>query len=144
MNKKELPVSLSIALTLKAIEHAFKKNIRELNIDIPSESFGILMITYFQEDVIQQDIAEMSKKDKSAVLRQIDALEKKGLLQRQADTQDRRRNFIVITDEGRKIVDELIDKEKDMFKTLSEGIDRQEMESFVKVLSLLKTNAQKI
>jgi MarR family transcriptional regulator for hemolysin len=109
MDKKKLPVSLNIAMTLKAIERAFKKSIQELNLDIPSESFGILMITYFQDDVIQQDIAEMAKKDKSAVLRQIDTLEQKGLVQRQVDIQDRRKNFIVITNKGREIINEIIE-----------------------------------
>jgi DNA-binding MarR family transcriptional regulator len=144
MKNKKLPVSLNIALTLRAIEFAFKKSIHELNIDLPSESFGILMITYFQDDIIQQDIAEMAKKDKSAVLRQIDTLEKKGLVQRHVDSQDRRKNFIVITDEGKKMVNEIIDREKDMFQSLSQGIDKQEMETFVRVLSILKNNAEKI
>jgi DNA-binding MarR family transcriptional regulator len=144
MNKKKLPVSLNIALTLRAIEFAFKKNIHELNIDLPSESFGILMITYFQDDIIQQDIAEMAKKDKSAILRQIDTLEKKGLVQRRVDTQDRRKNFIVITDEGKKMINEIIDREKDMFQTLTRGVDKHEMKTFVRVLFLLKNNAEKI
>jgi DNA-binding MarR family transcriptional regulator len=144
MNNRKLPVSLTIALTLRAIEFAFKKNIHELNIDLPSESFGILMITYFQEDIIQQEIAEMAKKDKSAVLRLIDILEKKGLVRRQTNLQDRRKNFIVITDEGKKMVSEIIDREKEMFETLSQDIDKQKIETFVKVLSLLKNNAEKV
>jgi hypothetical protein len=61
MDKKKLPVSLDIALTLRAIEHAFKKSIQELNTDFPSESFGILMITCIQDNIIQQDIAAMPK-----------------------------------------------------------------------------------
>jgi DNA-binding MarR family transcriptional regulator len=99
------------------------------------------MIAYFQDDVIQQDIAEMAKKDKSAVLRQIDTLEQKGLLQRKVDGQDRRKNLIVITVQGKKIIDEIIKKEKALFKTLSQGIEKQEMKTFVKVLTLLKNNA---
>jgi DNA-binding MarR family transcriptional regulator len=142
MDKKNLPISLNIAITLKAIEHAFKKSIQELNLDLPSESFGILMITYFRDDVIQQDIAEMAKKDKSAVLRQIDTLEQKGLLQRQVNGQDRRKNLIVITVQGKKIINEIIKKEKALFKTLSQGIEKHEMKTFVKVLTLLKNNAE--
>jgi DNA-binding MarR family transcriptional regulator len=144
MDKKKLPVSLNIALTLKAIEHAFKRSISGLNINLPSEAFGILMIAYFQKDVIQQDIADMAKKDKSVVLKQIDVLEAKGLVQRQADTQDRRKKMIVLTDEGEKIITKIIDKESEMFSILSQGIEKNEMETFLKVLSLLNVNAGKI
>ena len=144
MDKKKLPVSLNIALTLRAIEHAFKKRIYGLNIDLPSDAFGILMIAYFQDDVIQQDIADMAKKDKSAVLKQIDVLEAKGLVQRQVNAQDRRAKMIVITDEGRKIVAEIIDRENEMFSVLSQDIDKHEMDAFLKVLFLLRDNAGKI
>jgi DNA-binding MarR family transcriptional regulator len=144
MNKNKLPVSLNIALTLRAIEHAFKKRIYGLNIDLPSDTFGVLMIAYFQDGVIQQDIAEMAKKDKSAVLRQIDMLENKGLVQRQADEHDRRKNLIVVTDKGEKIIQTLITNEQELFSLLSDGIDTQEMKAFIKVLNVLKNNAEKI
>ncbi|MDR2805386.1 MAG: hypothetical protein LBB85_07065, partial [Dysgonamonadaceae bacterium] len=69
MDNNNAPISFNIALTLKAIEQAFKKNTADLPIKLLADSFGILMITYFHQGVIQQDIAEMAKKDKSAVLR---------------------------------------------------------------------------
>ncbi|KAA6309687.1 HTH-type transcriptional regulator MhqR [termite gut metagenome] len=141
---KNLPISLSIAMTMRAIEYAFRKSIHELSIDLPAESFGILMITYYQNDIIQQDIAGMVKKDKSAVLRQIDILEKRGLVQRMVDTCDRRKNFILITEDGKKFVNEVISKEKDLFDRLSQGVEAHEMVTFVKVLSLLKINAENI
>jgi DNA-binding MarR family transcriptional regulator len=141
MNKRNLPISLSIAMTMRAIEYAFRKSVHELSIDLPSESFGILMITYYQNDIIQQDIAEMVKKDKSAVLRQIDILEKKGLVQRMVDAHDRRKKFVVITERGKNFANEVISKEKDLFETLSQGVEAHEMEAFIKVLSLLKINA---
>jgi DNA-binding MarR family transcriptional regulator len=144
MNTKKLPISLNIAMTLKALEQAFRKNISELPIEIPAESFGILMITHFHQGIIQQDIAEMAKKDKSAILRQIDILENKGLVQRQADEYDRRKNLIVITEKGKKMTQMLVDKEQELLFSLSQGIDAKEMESFVKVLNTLKNNVEKI
>jgi DNA-binding MarR family transcriptional regulator len=144
MNKSKLPVSLNIALTLRAIEHAFKKRIYGLAIDLPPDAFGILMIAYFQGDVIQQNIADMAKKDKSAVLKQIDILEARGLVQRQVNALDRREKMIIITDEGRKIIAEIIDRESEMFSILSRGIEKHEMDAFLKVLLLLRGNAEKI
>ncbi|GHT13661.1 hypothetical protein AGMMS4956_10190 [Bacteroidia bacterium] len=144
MNQKKLPISLSIVLTVKAIEYAFRKSMHELSMDLPAESFGMLMITYYQDDIIQQDIAQMVKKDKSAVLRQIDILENNGLIQRIVDTNDRRKNFVVITQKGKKFAREIISKEKDLLDTLSQGIKAHEIQTFIKVLSHLKINAENI
>ena len=144
MNTKNLPVTFNLAVTLKSLEHAFKKSIAELQTELPAESFGMLMITYFYQDVIQQDIAEMIKKDKSAVLRQVDLLESKGLVRRQTDEHDRRKNIIAITDKGKEIAQTLMKKEHELFLSLSQGVDEQDMKSFLKVLAILRNNAQKI
>jgi DNA-binding MarR family transcriptional regulator len=75
---------------------------------VPVESLGILLATHYNnEDVIQQDIAKIMKKDKSVVLRQIDNLEKKNLVQRIVDPNDRRRNIIKTTEKGMKLIDEV-------------------------------------
>jgi DNA-binding MarR family transcriptional regulator len=144
MDTKKLPLSLNLAITLKTIEQAFRKSLSELQIELPAETFGILMIAYFHQGVIQQDIAEMAKKDKSAVLRQIDLLESKGLVQRKADENDRRKNFIVITDKGKAITQTIVNKEHELFRSLLQGVDEQEIETFSKVLAILKNNAEKI
>ena len=144
MNSNKFLVSFNLALTLKSLEHAFKESIAKLQIELPAESFGMLMITYFRQDVIQQDIAEMIKKDKSAVLRQIDVLESKGFVRRQTDEHDRRKNIIVITDKGKEIAQTLMEKEHELFLSLSQGVDEQDMKSFLKVLATLRNNAQKI
>jgi DNA-binding MarR family transcriptional regulator len=144
MDTKKIPVSLDIAMTLKTIEQAFRKNMSELPVEIPAEAFGILMITHFHQGIIQQDIAEMAKKDKSAVLRQIDVLENKGLVQRQADEHDRRKNLIFITDKGKEIVQTIVDKEHELLLLLLQGVTEQELEIFNKVLTVLKNNAGKI
>ena len=144
MNSSNLPVSLNIAVTLKAIEQAFKKSMAELQIELPAESFGILMIAYFYQSVIQQDIAKMAQKDKSAVLRQIDMLESKGLVQRQTDGHDRRKNLIILTDKGKEITQALVNKEHELLLALSQNIEAQEIKTFTKLLATLKNNAQKI
>jgi DNA-binding MarR family transcriptional regulator len=60
------------------------------------------------------------------------------------NVQDRREKMIVITDEGRKIIAEIVDREKEMFSVLNQGIEKHEMDAFLKVLFLLRGNAEKI
>ncbi len=70
------------------------------------EQFGLLhTISEKEEEVILKDMACMLGKDKSAVLRQLDSLEEKGLVRRVPDKNDRRKNFLMITKKGEKVVD---------------------------------------
>jgi DNA-binding MarR family transcriptional regulator len=93
-----------------------------------------LTVHYTNTEAIQQDIADMVKKDKSAVLRQIDHLETKNLVQRIVAPNNRRQNIIRITDKGVKLVNEIDIKLDEMLSLLSEGIEPSDLAIFHKVL----------
>ena len=136
---------LNLSFTTKEIQMAFKRYVKDLNFDVPVESFGILLaVHYYNNDIIQQDIAEIIKKDKSAILRQIDNLERKNLVQRIVDKNDRRRNIIKITDEGVKLIDKINIKLDEFFSLLSQDLKPYEIEMFNSILSHLRNKAIKL
>jgi MarR family transcriptional regulator for hemolysin len=143
MEKNKINTLLYIALTTKEIQYAFKNFAADLNMTVPVESLGILLAVYYNNtDVIQQDIAEIIRKDKSVVLRQIDSLEKKNLVQRTVDPNDRRRNIIKVTGKGMKLVDEVNLKLNELYALLEEGLDASELETFHKVLNHFRNKAR--
>ena len=143
MNNIKISNLLNLSFTSKEIQIAFKRYVKDLNFDVPVESFGILLaVHYYNNDMIQQDIAEIVKKDKSAVLRQIDILEKKNLVQRIVDKNDRRRNIIKITNEGVKLVDEINIKLDEFFSLLSHELKPSEIKMFNRVLNHLRNKAR--
>jgi MarR family transcriptional regulator for hemolysin len=143
MEKDKINTLLYIALTAKEIQYAFKSFAADLSLDVPVESLGILLATHYNSaDVIQQDIAEIMKKDKSVVLRQIDSLEKKNLVQRIVDPNDRRRNIIKTTDKGMKLIDEVNAKLDGLYALLTDGLDSSEMDAFHKVLNHFRNKAR--
>jgi MarR family transcriptional regulator for hemolysin len=143
MEQNKINKLLYIALTTKEIQYAFKSFAADLKLNVPVESLGILLVVYYNSmDVIQQDIAEIIKKDKSVVLRQIDNLEKNSLVQRIVAPNDRRRNIIKITDEGMKLVNEVNVRLNELYVSLTEGLDTSEMEIFHKVLNHLRNKAR--
>ena len=142
MEKEKMNELLKLAITSKDVQLAFKRFSFDSNIDVPTESLGILMIVYYSDtEAIQQDIADVIKKDKSAVLRQIDNLENKNLVQRIVAPNDRRRNIIHITDEGLNLVNEVNKKLDEMLVLLSDGLDESDLDIFYKVLNHLRTKA---
>jgi MarR family transcriptional regulator for hemolysin len=146
MEMNRINTIVDIALTIKEIQYAFKRFAADLKTDVPAESLGILLAVHHHNsmDVIQQDIAEIIKKDKSAVLRQIDNLEKKCLVQRTVDPNDRRRNIIKVTDKGMKLVDEINVKLDELYALLSEGLDASDTEMFRSVLNHLRNRAKSL
>ena len=134
---------LNLSFATKEIQLAFKRYVKDLNFDVPVESFGVLFVVhYYNTDVIQQDIAEIVKKDKSAILRQIDYLEKKNLVQRIVDQNDRRRNIIKITDEGVKFINKINIKLDEFFSLLSQELSPSEIEIFNNILDKLRNKAR--
>ena len=124
MEKEKMNELLNLAMTVKDIQRALKRFSAGSNIDIPAESLGILLTVHYSDtEAIQQDIADIVKKDKSAVLRQIDNLEKRNLVQRIVAPNDRRRNIIHITDDGLNLINGVNNKLDEIQSLLSDGLE---------------------
>src|SRR5882762_734856 len=120
-------------LLLKRINHAFAS----LTSDITFEQLGVL---YFisrgkGKDIIQQDIAEMMDKTKSAILRSIDILEKKRFVKRLSDPGDRRKNVIELTESGKNIIGERHKRFLEQDTVLKKGLGKEELNKCLSVLS---------
>jgi DNA-binding MarR family transcriptional regulator len=134
-------ILFNLALTTKEIQRAFKRFVTDLSVDVPTEAIGILLAVNYKSDLIQQEIAEIVKKDKSAVLRHLDNLEQKNLVQRIVSPTDRRRNIIQITEKGKQFINEINDKSNELFSLLSEGLSTSDIELFNNILAHLQMKA---
>ncbi|MDF9830358.1 DNA-binding MarR family transcriptional regulator [Parabacteroides sp. PF5-6] len=142
MSMKKLPASLSIALTTKAVNRAFKKRMNGLSLDLPADSFRLLMVIDYKGEVTQQDLADFMNKDKSAIMRLLDVMEEQELVSRSIDEEDKRKNIIGITKKGKVFLKEINLKEKKMFKELGSGITAADMIIFNRVLFQIRENAK--
>jgi len=70
----------------------------------------------------------------------LDSMEKRGLLKRNRDPDDRRRYCVSLTDDGRRLVEQLLPEIVHMISTSFVGIDREEIETFSKVLHQIEQN----
>jgi DNA-binding MarR family transcriptional regulator len=144
MDKNMDSTLFNLAFTAKEIQLVFRRFATGMSVDVPTEAIGILLAVYYKEDLIQQDIAEIVKKDKSAVLRHIDNLEKKGLVQRVTAANDRRRNVINITDEGKRFIAEINGKANELFSLLSEGLSSIDVRMLNEILNHIQNKAKMI
>lgn len=147
MNNTNLSLT-DIGKMMREVFRVFKKRAEEQIKDdckISIEQYGLLhAISIMEEDVIQKDMAEMMGKDKSAILRLIDSLEEKELVRRVVDLKDRRKNYLMVTKLGERILEQYIKISDDLMKEIKNDIPSSEIETFQKVAKQLKINAEKL
>ncbi|MDR2969920.1 MAG: MarR family transcriptional regulator [Tannerellaceae bacterium] len=141
---KKLPTSLSIVLTTKAVSRAFKKRMNGLSLDLPADSYRILMVINYKGELTPQDLADFMNKDKSTVVRLLDVMEEHELVLRTICEEDKRKNTIALTKKGKEFLKEIILKEKKMFKELGNGITAADMIIFNRVLFQIRENVKQL
>lgn len=71
----------------------------EAGINLQLEQLPLIMILQ-RKNLSQRELSDITMRDKSSILRSINALEKKALLAVQKDKEDKRKNIVSLTDEG--------------------------------------------
>lgn len=70
----------------------------------------------------------------------LDNLEKRGLVERTRDPNDRRKYFVNLKDEGKRLVDELLPDLTEMISASLDGISERDMRVFWKVTHQIEKN----
>ncbi|WP_240975213.1 MarR family winged helix-turn-helix transcriptional regulator [Paraburkholderia aromaticivorans] len=70
----------------------------------------------------------------------LDSMEKRGLLTRTRDPKDRRKYYVSLTDDGRRLVDELLPEIIRMLSSSFDGVTHEEMYVFWKVMHQIAGN----
>jgi MarR family transcriptional regulator for hemolysin len=124
---------------MREIFRVLKKRFNELNdeeIKISIEQFGLLQaISLKEEDVIQKDMAEIMGKDKSAILRLIDSLEEKDLIRRVVDNKDRRKNYLMVTKIGYRVIKRYTVIVDELMLEIQQGLNKSDKDAFRKAVN---------
>jgi|SRR5690606_25890969 len=133
----------ALHLTIKALGTSVTSNFAAASISLTLDQYIVLKIVYYHETIIQKDVAELMKRDKSSLFRQINQLQERKLIARITDAEDKRRNFLVITKQGSELIDIATEIEAKTVNELLEGVTEDEMKTFNKVLETIQKNSIK-
>ena len=86
-----------------AINRRLVMDFKKKGIDISPEQLTVLSLLWKKDRVTQQELCNITFKDKPNMTRLIDSLEEKGLDKRMTDENDKRNNLILLTPEGKTI-----------------------------------------
>jgi MarR family transcriptional repressor of mepA len=137
----ELPDTLGFRIV-----HTGKLLLKTINIifagitkEITFEQMGVLYYISRNKggDIIQQDLADMMDKNKSAILRSIDILEEKGYVNRIRVSGDRRKNLLEITPSGKAIIDKMHEIFLRQDIILKQGISELDIATCMRVMAIV-------
>ncbi|MFU0790492.1 MAG: MarR family transcriptional regulator [Virgibacillus proomii] len=118
----------------KALQERMMQDIK--NYGMKTSEFTILETLYHKGKQTVREISESVLIKTGSITYVIDKLEQKGLLKRQHCQEDRRVVYIDITNEGKKLMDEIFPKHQKIMEDLFAGISDQQKQT---VINILKT-----
>ncbi|MDH5655472.1 MAG: MarR family transcriptional regulator [Spirochaetia bacterium] len=96
-------VGYKIYKTNGLLRNLFQKTIHESGSDLTPEQWGIINYLKFNPGVTQTKIVQVSGRDQTSITRMLDGLQKKKLIERKKDDDDRRVFRIYLTVSGKKM-----------------------------------------
>ena len=146
MEALKMPLGMVVVKMLKPMFCVLEmRAAKQTDLKLTMAQFVLLFtISEEKEEVILKDMAEKLGKDKSAILRMIDLLEKKELLRRAVDQNDRRKNQLLVTKKGERLIAEFRNVEFELNSELLEGLSDTDMQTFYKVLNHITVKADQL
>ncbi|MZP30006.1 MarR family transcriptional regulator [Heliobacterium undosum] len=104
------------------------------------EQWAVLKGLSEKEGISPKEIAELTSKDQPSTVRILEKLEKKGFITRRVNREDTRSYLLFITAAGRELVEELIPLAKEVLDTALQGIEKEKIDEFKKMLNVIYRN----
>lgn len=137
------PFGLLVIKMIKTVVDNLKRRVQAAELNYSLDQLILLKAVQKEDEaVVQQDMAEKLRKDKSYILRLINAIEEDDLIKRVVNPEDRRKNILVITEKGLLLLDRFLTIENELLKDLQQGISQDEMDIFYKVIDQIQHNAE--
>jgi MarR family transcriptional regulator, transcriptional regulator for hemolysin len=128
--------------TVKNIIRFLSFNMKEF--DITPEQWTVLKRLAENDGINQKELAVKAEKDQPTVTRILDILERKELISKQKNEEDRRSFILFITDKGLAVKDELTPFIEDLWeKKILSGISEEELKVYRSVLVKMNENIEK-
>lgn len=146
MKNEKRPLGMLVVDMLKSMFRVIESRAYEhTGMKLTMPQFALLhTISKESDEVILKDVAEKMGKDKSAIVRMVDQLEKKELLRRVVDQNDRRKNLLFVTKKGERYIADFMAIELKLNEELEEGLSEDDLLTFYKIVNQFKLKAQQL
>ncbi len=129
-----------VGRTSRAIIKRLTKKFAEAGFDISYEQWSILIHLYRKDGQTQQELSNIAVKDKAAITRLLNVLEKKNIVLRIPDRTDKRSKLVYLTNQAKEFQEDLMALVEEMLREADKGISFEEMEQYRTTLKKIFMN----
>src|SRR5580698_600662 len=143
-SKTEIALELGRAMTdLKNhLRRTIQLKIREQGIDLTFEMLEILSCLWKKDGVNQQELADLTLRDKSGITYLIDNLVKRQIVTRVEDEKDRRNRLVFLTEKGLVLKEQLKSWGADLYDSAIPDIDTQQLQDSLDLVNKMIANVK--
>jgi DNA-binding MarR family transcriptional regulator len=106
---------------------------------MPASRFGLMrLLAVCEKDAGITDLARHLGINAAAVTRQVQDMEREGLIRRHADSKDGRRSYVSLSPKGRRVFEEIHTRTHELERSLSSELGAEQMRSAAMVLAKLR------
>ena len=139
--EKQILMFLNIAHN--SVKQCMSEVFQKGGFNLTPEQF-LVMDTLWDEGVLtQQQIADITMRDKNSIVKLIDGLEARNLVKRVNNPKDKRQNLIKVTEYSKTVKDAVTAISYEAVQKIINGIPREELESFVRTIARMQKNIDK-
>ena len=136
----EKQLFLFLNIVHNSMKQLMSDSFRKGGFKLSPEQF-LVMDTLWDEGVLtQQQIADITMRDKNSIVKLIDGLESRKLVKRISNPEDRRQNLIKVTPYSMKIRDDVETIAYESVYKIIGAISRDDLKLFVRVLAAMERN----
>ena len=133
-----------VGRTSRAIIKRLTKKFADAGFDISYEQWSILIHLYRKDGQTQQELSNIAVKDKAAITRLLNVLEKKNIVLRIPDRTDKRSNLVYLTNKAKEFQEDLMELVEEMLREADKEISLEEMEQCRTTLNKIFTNFDRL
>jgi DNA-binding MarR family transcriptional regulator len=125
--------------TVKLLDFYVEDKLNQADIPLTKLQFVFLRIISLNNEQAQNNLADLVARDKTTFTRNINTLEKKGLVSRKPSTSDKRVKLVSITPLGTELLNKSLPILESIVKEVEEDISEQERQAFKSTLMKIRT-----
>lgn len=120
-------IAYLVGRTSRSIIKRLTKKFLEAGFDVSYEQWSILVHLYRKDGQTQQELSNIAVKDKAAITRLLNVLEKKNIVLRIPDRNDKRSKLVYLTNKAKDFKADLIAVVEELLVEAEQGIPQDEM-----------------
>lgn len=133
-------VTVEIHLTGCRLRQYIASMLKKKGVPLTPEQFMLIDLLWNLGEMTQQQLADQLQKDKNSVTQLVDALERKGFIERRRNPHDRRSNTLVLTEKAERLKMEAKRKGILIMDKMLVGVTEEEQRTLLAILRKLNDN----